>query len=1748
MKATKSLTRVIVTVLVCLAALLSASIALGFFAPNKVAAEPVAAAEEVHQHEWSHDDATKITADDFISDGDDLTGSVKLTDGNYYLDEDITIKQDVNRTATVLWIETGTVNLCLNGHKIDGNGPGTVERGTGGYAIIKIDFSTATLNLYDCDESHGSYEIENPVTHVTETIKGGLITGAFGTGGHGVSLSGTFNMYGGSIAGNGSFRPDGYPMTNGAGVYINNAGNFNMYGGSISYNIGDSTVYPSDGYSSSFKMAGGTVIGNYSSTGTILMKGFEMSGGTITGNLINSDFGGSVYLDESFKLSGNVNITGNINKQSKPADYYILWDWEELCFRKINIAGNLDSNARIGVLPASYEDMSGAFTEGLKGKGTAENFVSNDPLYYVDLNSDGEAVFIKKVHKHEDVIFDNIITSDGGYISGGNYFIDEDVTLKYTLTISGTVNLCLNGHKLDGMGNKRVITLNYGATLNLYDCEGDGRITGGNAAQGGGVNVQAGTFNMYGGTISGNQSFNGSYGAMGMGGGVYAGAGGTFTMYGGKISGNTATAGGGVYVSGIGSYSKGGTFTMYGGTISNNKADECGGVYIRSDAVSNNADDNNYPSKFVIGGNVNITGNTLSDDTTASNVYLSSGKVINITDALGSDAKIGVTLEDSVGTFTSGLSDKGTIDNFTSDNPVYSAISTADDEARLAIFHKHEDVIFDNIITSDGGEISGGNYFLNEDIKLTTDLTISGTVNICLNGHKLDGSGNDSVITISAKQTLNLYDCEGSGKIIAYGAASGVAVGSGTFTMYGGTIKDGSAFYGGGVNVGSGMFTMCGGMISDSTSPYGGVYVDGGMFTMSGGTISGNITAAPFGSGGVCVKGGTFTMTGGDISDNHATSNKGGGVYVDGGIFIMSGGTISGNSAKYGGGVYVNDGTFNVCGNVNITGNTLSDDTTASNVYLSSGKVINITDALGSDAKIGVTLQDGVGTFTDGLSGKGKADNFDSDDENYIVMLNGDEAEITTYRAWAEDALKELQENFVDKGLQGLVGEEIDSEDMQAALDKAKDAVDAYDEYMQSEDAHKDLDNIGAIEDAEDLLDKYDDYLDLLDEYNDFLNKSGDDITYDDKQTADEFDGKLSDLLGEVKECLPKNIADNIEWAQNCYKVTLDDNGDVSYINAHNGDEVVIPTLTKVGYGFDGWFTSAEGGDKFTQEKWALTEDITLYARFTANVYSITYNADGGDTSELVATHTYGTATTLGTIGKDGYDFVGWHLKSDLTDEVITVLGATAFTADITLYAEFKAKSSGDNPNTPDNPNNPDNPSDNPSDEHTESKDDDEHSMNLLWLILDIILGAVIIGELVFIFVKRKKDNKTATYGVAPLFLLALPAADIAGIAVFAVLAAAALGLGIYIVYMLQNKKNVPTEQPIAEQPAEQANAEQATEQPEEHATEQAASEQKSESVDEQQEQAQPPTAPEKEDAPDVETELKAIVENGKTRYIVIRYSKSFLAKLIQSDDQVKRYYSELKNYLLSYSGIKSKISWKHEAFRIGRQMLVKLRLRGKTLSVCLALNAADYAETKYHVEDMSDIKSLAKTPCLYRIKNDRRFNYAKELIDTLMDKWGIAKNPTEEEVDYASQYPYETTDMLLGEKLIKILNKQAQSGVVFASRANTVLQSVSAQEVDSIMQDDVASTLIVQSDSKSDRTKSGIINIDTLSQCFTSGENVTLKEIKKRVKGFNKNTTYIKVLARGTLDKPLIIEADSFSLQAVKMIVLTGGTAIKKR
>jgi ribosomal protein L18E len=105
----------------------------------------------------------------------------------------------------------------------------------------------------------------------------------------------------------------------------------------------------------------------------------------------------------------------------------------------------------------------------------------------------------------------------------------------------------------------------------------------------------------------------------------------------------------------------------------------------------------------------------------------------------------------------------------------------------------------------------------------------------------------------------------------------------------------------------------------------------------------------------------------------------------------------------------------------------------------------------------------------------------------------------------------------------------------------------------------------------------------------------------------------------------------------------------------------------------------------------------------------------------------------------------------------------------------------------------------------------------------------------------------------------------------------------------------------------------------------------------------------------------------------------------------------------------------------------------------------------------------------------------------------------------------------------------------------------VDPERADSLISDSLAKNLIkkdaeiVYTDGK---TKNDI-NVDTLSENFSSGERVDVNVLKNRDL-VPCDTAYVKVLARGVIDKPLSVYANDFSLSAVKMIALTGGEAVK--
>lgn len=165
-------------------------------------------------------------------------------------------------------------------------------------------------------------------------------------------------------------------------------------------------------------------------------------------------------------------------------------------------------------------------------------------------------------------------------------------------------------------------------------------------------------------------------------------------------------------------------------------------------------------------------------------------------------------------------------------------------------------------------------------------------------------------------------------------------------------------------------------------------------------------------------------------------------------------------------------------------------------------------------------------------------------------------------------------------------------------------------------------------------------------------------------------------------------------------------------------------------------------------------------------------------------------------------------------------------------------------------------------------------------------------------------------------------------------------------------------------------------------------------------------------------------ISNGVDFGNMMKYNRSFIARIIQSSDDMKRYYGETKSALLAYKKVNSNVAWGAERFNKGRETIARFKIRGKTLCLYLALDPNEYKTSVYHHLDVSDNKSMNGTPMMVKIKSPLGVKKAIRLIDEMLEKRGGIKQAVQER-DYAAMYPYETIEELIEDGLVKDVSKK---------------------------------------------------------------------------------------------------------------------------
>ena len=116
-------------------------------------------------------------------------------------------------------------------------------------------------------------------------------------------------------------------------------------------------------------------------------------------------------------------------------------------------------------------------------------------------------------------------------------------------------------------------------------------------------------------------------------------------------------------------------------------------------------------------------------------------------------------------------------------------------------------------------------------------------------------------------------------------------------------------------------------------------------------------------------------------------------------------------------------------------------------------------------------------------------------------------------------------------------------------------------------------------------------------------------------------------------------------------------------------------TPTRTGHTFQGWATSASGSVAYQPGgQYGLDQNVTLYAVWRANTYTVSYNANGGSGAPGNQTKTYGVTLTLSTTKptRTNYNFKGWGTSAGSTSVAYASGASYTANASITLYAVWE--------------------------------------------------------------------------------------------------------------------------------------------------------------------------------------------------------------------------------------------------------------------------------------------------------------------------------------------------------------------------------------------------------------------------------------------------------------------------------------------
>jgi uncharacterized repeat protein (TIGR02543 family) len=128
---------------------------------------------------------------------------------------------------------------------------------------------------------------------------------------------------------------------------------------------------------------------------------------------------------------------------------------------------------------------------------------------------------------------------------------------------------------------------------------------------------------------------------------------------------------------------------------------------------------------------------------------------------------------------------------------------------------------------------------------------------------------------------------------------------------------------------------------------------------------------------------------------------------------------------------------------------------------------------------------------------------------------------------------------------------------------------------------------------------------------------------------------------------------------------------------ASSAAALTINVLTRTGYTFSGWNTTANGsGTSYADgSSYIFSASVTLYAQWSADFFAVTFNANGGSGSMTAQSANTTVALSTNSFTYSGYTFSGWNTQANGSGTSYSDGSGYSFNTALAVYAQWTAVS-----------------------------------------------------------------------------------------------------------------------------------------------------------------------------------------------------------------------------------------------------------------------------------------------------------------------------------------------------------------------------------------------------------------------------------------------------------------------------------------